>query len=126
MNKMIERRNLGSLTRMYDKDHRRHVGAARRYQHQLVLERWWKKSNGRDVGLWKFWARQEKKQFLLPGTNAYDKWVHRFEKRKALDPAIKLICGRHVLVPAGVCWSDDRKLRMSLVKANAQGRRRRG
>ena len=126
MNKMIERRNLGSLTRMYDKDHRRHVGAARKYQHQLVLERWWKKSNGRDVGLWKFWARQEKKQFLLPGTNAYDKWVARFRYKAIYDPQMLHIAGRHVLVPRDVCWSDDRKLRMSLVKENAQGRRRRG
>lgn len=126
MNKMIARRNIGHLTRMHDVDHRRHVGTARKRQHELVLERWWKKSNGRDVGLWKFWDRQEKKQFLLPGTDAYDKWHARFVTRQALDPAIKLICGRHVLAPADVCWSQDRKLRMSLVKVNAQGRRRHG
>ena|SRR5688572_18416646 len=125
MNKMIARRNIGHLTRMYDTDHRRHVGTARKQAHHEVLQRWWQRTNGRDVGLFKFWSRQEKKQFLLPGTDAYDKWRARFNKRQALDPQINVICGRHVIVPRDVCWSADRKLKMSLVKVNAQGRRRR-
>lgn len=126
MNKKIARRNIGHLTRMYDVDHRRHVGAARKQVHLEELQKWWNKTEGMDTHLWKFWGRQEKKQFLLADGDAYDKWRARFFKRETLDPAIGVICGRHVLVPRDVCWSADRKLRMSLVKANAQGRRRRG
>ena len=124
MNKTIKRRNLGHLTRMYDVDHRRHVGTARKQQRTEQLQRWWNKENPRDGDRFKWWSRQEKKQSLMSGTNAYDKWVARFWYKSIADPQMPMIAGRHVLTPVDVCWSQDRKLKMSLVKANAQGRRR--
>jgi hypothetical protein len=116
MNKMIARRN-GFVKAVHSRQNRKLV-------REMNLQRWWEKTNGRDVGLFKFWSRQEKKQFLLPGTDAYDKWRARFFTRQALDPQINVICGRHVIAPQDTCWSADRKLKISLVKRNAQGRRR--
>lgn len=126
MNKTIKRRNLfGLASRMYDADPRRHVGFARKLQHERALNRWWQRTKGCDSQQLWGWSRAEKKAFLNPG-DAYTKWKRRYTKHEKTDPNMPLIVGRHVLVPADACLSDDRKLRMSLVKANAQGRRRRG
>lgn len=117
MNKTIARRN----PYMHVTPHCR---LNRKQARHEVLQKWWNKQNSRDGDLFKFWSRQQKKQFLMAGSNAYDKWVARWNKRKVIDPNLEVISGRHVLVPVDVCWSQDRKLRFSLVKANAQGRRR--
>lgn len=122
MNKTIARRNRGPLVMTKSWHARQPRGQARNNS----LQKWWNKYGDTDYGPFKRWGRQEKKQFLLPGPKAYDKWVHRNQKRLATDPNYLFSCGRHVIVPQDVCWSADRKLRMSLVKANAQGRRRRG
>ena len=117
MNKTINRRN----PYMHVTPHCR---VNRRQARLDAMQKWWERSNERDAVLWWSWSRQEKKQFLLPGPTAYDKWNHRFAKLKLRDPSIDLVCGRHVLAPVDACWSVDRKFKFSLVKVNAQGRRR--
>lgn len=116
MNKTIARRNnWGRVS---------HCRRNRKQARHEGLQRWWNKFGYSDGGEFKYWSRQEKKQFLLPGPKAYDKWNHRFAKLKLRDSSIHLVCGRHVLAPVDACWSADRKIKGSLVKANAQGRRR--
>lgn len=116
MNKMIARRNnLGRVS---------HSRQNRKLVREMNLQRWWEKTGGMDTHLFHWWNREDKKSFLSPGPTAYDKWNHRFAKLKLRDPSIHLVCGRHVIAPVDVCWSADRKLKISLVKNNAQGRRR--
>lgn len=117
MNKTIARRN-----HLYKSSPHRRVN--RRLAREESLQRWWNKVGENDcIDTFRFWSRKDKKSWLNPG-DAYTNWKRRYEKREKTDPNMSLIVGRHVLVPRDVCWSADRKLHMSLVKANAQGRRR--
>jgi hypothetical protein len=117
MNKTIDRRN----PHMHVTPHCRRN---RKQARDETLQKWWNKVGSDDYRCaFKMWSREDKKAFLNPG-DAYTKWKRRYAKHEKTDPNMPLIVGRHVLVPADACLSGDRKLRLSLVKANAQGRRR--
>ena len=119
MNKTIARRNnLG---------HGSHARANRRLARAAALQKWWNKYGYTDGGEFKYWSREEKKAFLLP-KNSYDKWELRFERRGLhLDPTFQASCGRNLVARPGRCThAPERKLRVSLVKVNALGRRRHG
>ena len=122
MNKMIARRN--GLGRGL---HGRRDRAVLRAEQAEKLAKWWNKLEKTGIGTFKFWRREDKKAWLMPtalDSSAYGKWLFRHEKHAETDPNMPLIVGRHVQAPRDVCWSEDRRFHGSLVKVNAQGRRR--
>jgi len=120
MNKMIARRNnLGGGL------HARQPRAAAR---EAAMQKWWNKFAERDVDLFRWHSRKQKKEFLTAGRNAYDQWKVRFERRGLLkDVNFQSSCGRSVApaLSSGKCaFAPERRLKVSMVKVNTLGRRR--